>query len=70
MMLQRSRRLCCGIQLDLFTKSELVGSTHNSSMVPLGSAGVAVIVSGIVALKSSNVKRVEVTRWRVEKQAR
>ena len=71
MLLQfRSRSKCCGIQLDIFTESELVRSTHKSSLVPLGSARVVVIASGLVALKSCNVKREGVTTWRVERQAR
>ena len=58
------------IQLDIFTKSKLVRSTHKSPRVPLGSARVVVIASGLVVLKSSNVKREGVTTWRIERQAR
>ena len=66
----RSWRRCCEIQLVIFYKSELVRSTHKSNWFPLGSARVVVIVSGLVALKSSNVNREGVTTWRIERQAR
>ena len=69
-MFQIRRCWCCEIQLDISTKSEWVRSTHKSYLVPLGSAIVVVIASGLVALNSCNVKREGVTTWRIERHAR